>query len=180
MLMLSPDEGFMGVLKGSVGIRALLLLLITGICAIYACFQIKGTDGTSVRYIGRVAWDTHLSGRLTACAALMCTVALVSSLFMEAVFVRAKAFESNRDGARDATMLYINNDFASQTLENWFDEEYLTRCRIARAVLGHIPPEKMTWDYLESLSEKLTVKYIYVFDADAGSWPPIRPMTASW
>lgn len=168
MLMLSPDEGFMGVLKGSVGIRALLLLVITGICAIYACFQIKGTDGTSVRTIGRVAWDTRLSGRLTACTVLMCTVALVSSLFMEAVFVRAKAFESNRDGARDATMLYINNDFASQTLENWFDEEYLTRCRIARAVLAHLPPEKMTWDYLESLSEKLTVKYIYVFDAGGG------------
>lgn len=169
MLMIAPFGGYKGGLENAVIMRAFFLLLVTGICAIYACFQIKDTESKHLLRFGRFAWNRRLSGRLTACAALMCTAALVCGLFMEAVFTRAETFNENRKKARDAAYLYsVSYELASLNLQKWFDEEYLTRCRIASAILNHIQPEEMTWDYLESLAENLAVKYIYVFDADGG------------
>lgn len=166
MLMIAPVEGHGDILENVVIMRALFLMLITGICALYACFQIKGAKGNSVRRFKRFAWDRRLSGRLTACAALVCTVALVFGLFMEAVFTRAEAYDYNRDKSIGAAMLYFDNQDSAGRLQRWFDEEYLTRCRIARAILKHIPAEKKNRAYIAALAEKLSVKYIYVFDGD--------------
>ena len=166
MLMIAPVEGHGDILENVVIMRALFLMLITGICALYACFQIKGAKGNSVRRFKRFAWDRRLSGRLTACAALVCTVALLFGLFMEAVFTRAEAYDYNRDKSIGAAMLYFDNQDSAGRLQRWFDEEYLTRCQIARAILKHIPAEKKNRAYIAALAEKLSVKYIYVFDGD--------------
>ena len=49
-------------------------------------------------------------------------------------------------------------------VNNWFDEQYLIQCRIARDYVKSKGKENITRKELAELSEKLGIQYIYVYD----------------
>ena len=53
---------------------------------------------------------------------------------------------------------------AQKQVNSWFDEQYLTQCRIARDYVKSKGKENITRKELADLSGKLGVRYIYVYD----------------
>ena len=164
MLAVLPEAEIRSVLSGELYMWVLLLLLMTGISVLYSWFHLSDAEVPLLRKRRRCTWNATLSGRLAACTILVVGTTFAAGLFMEFLSVHAQVFSSSRKMVSEVVDTYAHNQFAAENLLKWFQEENLDRCRVARTILSHTDKEDLNWDYLDELSEKLNVRYLYLYD----------------
>ena len=165
ILALLPEQEVNETVSSEVTARMLPLTLLTGISALVAFFHVADVDPASLRRRGKYTWDSVLSGRLTVLAMLVLASAAGAGLFLEALSVHADTYRYCQLKSDMATMRYASNMDARQDLENWFENEYLTRCRIAGIVLDKMDPEEVNPAVLQELASDLSVRYVYVLNS---------------
>ena len=165
MLAIMPEDAAIDVLSGELYMRILCLLLMTVICMLYSWFHLSDTEEIFLRRRGNFTWNATLSGKLAACTILVAAFAFAASLFMEFLSVHADVYSSSRSKVSEMVDTYADNQMAADGLLRWFQEENLDRVRVSKVILDHADEGKITWDYLDGLSESLNLRYLYLYDA---------------
>jgi len=141
-----------------------LLLLVTLLCLIYALIHANDDDSTIQRK-GAFGWNKTLAGKLNFVSAIAIVGVFVAGIYLEALAVNADIFNYSFKVDEIVKVSRANSE-ALENLQSWCDKEALTRSRIARTILSNKNEEDVTWEYLDTLSQTLNVRYIYVFDSE--------------
>ncbi len=97
---------------------------------------------------------------------LMVAIGFLSGLYLESLLGYAETYRYCRNKVSDAAGIYTKSEDDSEALEEWYGEEYLTRCRVAGMILKRMDPEDVTPVYLQRLSDSLGTETVYVFDPE--------------
>ena len=166
MLALFPEDEIRENVGNAASILVILVILVSGISVLFSFFHIEDTQDFKRRPRGRFAWNSVLAGRLKIMAILTCISLFVCGIYLEAMSAYAETFRYTSGKVNGVLELLKSNASATDLLSDWFAEEYLTKCRVAKCVLDHTPVEKVTREYLSRLSESLDVRSVYLYNAD--------------
>ena len=165
LLALLPMEEVSSSAREMAGILFLLTALATGLLMLYALFHV-GERKPDMDTGGQSQWGKRFLLRLQVRGVLTVAAVLVFSLLLSTLSLYADTFSYCQRKVEDIVTLLENNNAAYLTLENWANEENLTKCRIAECVLEHTDESDIDWQFLDGLSERLGVKSVYIFDRE--------------
>ncbi len=159
-------------------ILEMLLLLVTGIGTLYALFYSKSdviaeesaveTDEDIVKSKRNPnrQWNRQLANKIKLIGMISIIGVLGLGIYLEALSSYSDTFDYSRTKVNNVVDLLDNNDVAIEKLKSWFNEEYLTRAKMAECVLSHTDQEVVDKDFLNKLADVLAVKDLYIFDKD--------------
>jgi len=165
MLELIPIGEIQEKAFSSAGTLTLLMMFITGICAGYAFFHIKDKEETVWKKKKGFDWDHNLASKLKVITIVAMALVFLGGLYLEALSVYAATFSYSRGKVTRVVDLLEKNQATVDKLQQWYDEEYVTRCKLVRSILEHTEKEKMTREFLDKLCECLEIRTISVYDA---------------
>ena len=164
-LELVPTGEIHGKAVSAAGTLTLLMLFITGICAGYAFFHIKDKEETVWKKRKGFDWDRDLASKLKVITVIAMALVFLGGLYLEALGVYASTFSYSREKVSQVVDLLEKNKATVDKLQQWYDEEYVTRCKLVRSILEHTEQEKITREFLDELCECLEIHTISVYDA---------------
>ena len=165
VLELMPVGEIHGKAFSSAGTLTLLMMFITGICAGYAFFHIKDKEETVWKKKKGFDWDHDLASKLKVITVIAMALVFLGGLYLEALAVYASTFSYSREKVTRVVDLLEKNKATVDKLQQWYDEEYVTRCKLVRSILEHTEKEKVTREYLNELCECLEIRTISLYDA---------------
>jgi len=164
-LELMPVGEIHGKAVSAAGTLALLMLFITGICAGYAFFHMKDKEETVWKKRKGFDWDRDLASKLKVITVIAMALVFLGGLYLEALDVYASTFSYSREKVTRVVDLLEKNKATVDKLQQWYDEEYVTRCKLVRSILEYTEKEKITREFLDELCECLEIHTISVYDA---------------
>ena len=164
-LELMPVGEIHGKAFSAAGTLTLLMMFITGICAGYAFFHIKDKEETVWKKKRGFDWDHDLASKLKVIGVIAMALVFLGGLYLEALSVYAATFSYSREKVTRVVDLLEKNKATVDKLQQWYDEEYVTRCKLVRSILEHTEKEKVTREFLDELCECLEIRTISLYDA---------------
>lgn len=125
--------------------------------------------GLFVRWI-MLVYDQHQTAarvfrsKLFATSMLLCITMFFASWYTQVLMDVAddlKTIDKHADVAVETLNTYGEQ---RDKINQWLDSQYLTQCRLAAGMVKRVGKENITREKLKEWSEKLEVKYIYIFD----------------
>jgi hypothetical protein len=166
MLALMPVSEIKDTVYGVMGLLLLVLFLATGVCVLYSILHVHQPEEASLKSLGHFVWNKTLGGRLVVIAVIAGIAVFISGVFLESLLRYAHTFSYCEGRASEAAALYTENADAVDEMKLWFQDECLTRCRIAGMILKRKDLQDVTPGYLQRLSDSLGAYSIHVFDSE--------------
>jgi|GEM_PF-7057767 len=141
-----------------------LLLLVTGLCLVFALIHANDPDAT-IKSFGRFGWNKTQAGKLNFISIIAIAFAFTTGVYLQALSVHADIFNYNYKVDEIVKVSQANSE-ALEELQDWCDKEALTRGRIAKAILENMDEERLDGEFMTELFEALSIRYLYVFDGD--------------
>ena len=167
ILALLPSREVSSDIAGDTAISVVLVALITGLGVLFAMLHLN--DGSDVQPAGEQTmsiWNRTLSSKLKIAGVIAVGAVLLISIYLDSLSSYADAYKYSTTKAGNVVTLLEGNQDAVDKLEEWFNEEYLTRTRILKCILRNTEPAKITRSYIDGFCEDLGFRYIYLFDGD--------------
>ena len=137
----------------------LLIGLVTGLFVLYALLY-AGFESRS----GLDGKNRHLYNKLRIAGIIVVGIVLLFSMYLNALTSYAYKFRYSKTKVNNVVSFMNDNDNEKKELQEWFDQEYLERARIAKCILDHTEREAVTREYMAGLSKALDIRYTYLFD----------------
>ena len=163
-LELMPVGEIHGKAVSTAATLAMLMMFITGICAGYAFFHIKDKEETVWKKKKGFDWDHNLASKLKVIAIFAMALVFLDGLYQEALSIFATTFSYSREKVTRVVDLLEKNQATVDKLEQWYDGEYVIRCKLIRSILEHTEKEKITREFLDKLCDCLEIRTISVYD----------------
>jgi small conductance mechanosensitive channel len=164
MLALLPADDISGAALNAAIPLATLIVMITGLVMIYIILHVGAEkDLPDRKERGSLR---GFPDKLGFCIVLAISVLLALSIYLQALTIYSDSLRYCRSKVNSMTELLESNRKALGILESLSDEEYFTRCRGAKVILDHAEKEDVDRDYLNSLCDAMSLRYIYLFDED--------------
>ncbi len=141
-----------------------LLLLVTGLCLIYALIHVNDPDAI-ITDKGRFGWNRTQAGKLNFISIIAIIGVFIAGVYLQALSVHADIFNYNFKVDEIVKVSKSNNE-ALEELQNWCDKEALARGRIVKTILTNSEDYEIDKAFMEKLFEALSIRYMYVFDSD--------------
>ena len=177
ILALLPVPEIRVTVNNVMSILMLLLFLATGCCVLYTILHLDSSEESQIRFFGHFAWDKFLAGKILVITILTVLIVFVVGLFAESLLKNAEISRYCQDKVSDAVDLFNSHTKSMSYLEQWFQDEYQLRARIAKTVVDRKNPADLTSEYLQKLSDSLGVKSIYIFDNEGETITTNAPYT---
>lgn len=141
-----------------------LLILVTVSCLLYCLFYMSEKDVLTEKK--RYMWNKGLSGKLTSITIVGVIVMISMGFLLKGLSFMAQSYNHYLQTADAAVTRYSENEKMTGELQDWFNEDYLARCRIAEEIIRHTDEDKITIEYLQKLCDCLDAKNLSVYDTD--------------
>jgi hypothetical protein len=109
-------------------------------------------------------WDHNLASKLKVIAIFAMALVFLGGLYQEALSIFATTFSYSREKVTRVVDLLEKNQATVDKLEQWYDGEYVIRCKLIRSILEHTEKEKITREFLDKLCDCLEIRTISVYD----------------
>ena len=164
MLAMLPTEEVRKEAWENTGFLVLLFVLVSGVFMVYAFIHLQDIAAARLRQRKHFAWNKTLAGKLKIVSVAALIVILLSGLLHEWLQRYADTFRYSQNKVEEVVNNLEIGKYYLEKLEKMYGEEYLVKCRIAGCLLAHTEHQNVSEAYLKELSEKLGVRYIYIFD----------------
>ena len=161
ILGLLPFEEIDGRIRDAVIMKFSLYFVISGLCMLYAFFRILDEESHFARKKNG-SWSRSLFFKMQPCTILALIAIFLLSLYIGALLLYSDSFLYCSKKAALAAEIHKGDVGILHEAENWVEEEYLIKCRIAECILKD--KEDITRKELGELAEALRVDHIYLFD----------------
>lgn len=162
MLALLPaDEVDRTALNATLPLAA-LILFITGLVMAYIVLHINAEKEPADRK--ETDRLRTFRGKLAICMTLAVLALLVLVVYLQTLALYTSTFAYCSTKLNGMIDLLKNNSTALETLDVLSDEEYLTRCRGAKSILDYAEKTQVNREYLKSLCDAMSLRYIYMLD----------------
>ena len=166
ILALLPSSEVSSDIAGDTAISVVLVALITGLGVLFAMLHLNDGSDDAVGEPVKGIWNRTLSSKLKIAGVIAVGAVLLISIYLNSLSSYADAYKYSTTKAGNVVTLLEGNQDAVDKLEEWFNEEYLTRTRILKCILRNTDPAKITRSYIDGFCEDLGFRYIYLFDGD--------------
>ncbi len=174
MLVLLPASEIREKVNTSTITLIILIVFVTGLVVLYAFFHSDdandAVEGEAVEQESTSRrsslWSRTMSGKMRIIAILSIIGVFAGIVYLESLSLYAETFSYTESKVNKVVRLLDQNEVAMDMLQQWCDEESLTRSRIAKCIISHTDASKVDWIFLSELADSLGVEYIYRFDRD--------------
>ena len=141
-----------------------LLLLVTGLCLIYALIHVNDPDAV-IKDKGRFGWNKTQAGKLNFISVIAIAGVFLIGVYLQALSVHADLFNYNFKVDEIVKVSRANSE-ALEELQTWCDKEAVTKSQMVKTILTNMDKEDVDWEFMEKLFDALSIRYLYIFDID--------------
>ena len=165
ILAMIPMEEIMNDVYSFAGILTFLFVTFSGLCVFYSFFHIQESTKEQLEENGKRVWNRSLFNRLWVYTILATIGLVVVTFYIDYTTYYSRIVQFCDSRTAFAASQATQNEFLLGEAKVWFNNEYLTKGKIAKCVIENTDREQLDKDYLRTLSEKLETERIYIFNA---------------